>query len=187
MEHAEIFWSLFSVDLDAALAVQPPDSWDAFALFQLLNDYMCTESGQCKRASNLWACLAVEIVCNAAGSLKNGTFHTKLVTTFAPMVVRYVDLMEHSIAQSIEKGFAKEKWEVRKWAGTKFYLKAVESSPNCSNGCATSEDMFWKLGALQTFISDLQWPEEEFRGHLDRRMKSLAADIISQCTQKYAS
>lgn len=53
-----------------------------------------------------------------------------------------------------------------------------------SSGCATSEDMFWKLGALQTFIADLQWPEEEFRGHLERRMKSLAADIIGQCTQK---
>lgn len=46
--------------------------------------------------------------------MKNGKFHTHLVDTFAPMVVRYVDLMEHSIEQSIEKGFAKEKWETRR-------------------------------------------------------------------------
>ncbi len=42
-EHAEIFWSLFAVDLDAALATQPQDTWDAFPLFQLLNDYLCSE------------------------------------------------------------------------------------------------------------------------------------------------
>lgn len=28
-------------------------------------------------------------------------------------VVRYVDLMESSIAQSIHKGFEKEKWEIK--------------------------------------------------------------------------
>ena len=39
----------------------------------------------------------------------------KLVERFAPMVVRYVELMEHSITQSIERGFAKEKWEIRKY------------------------------------------------------------------------
>jgi hypothetical protein len=34
-----------------------------------------------------------------------------LKNVFAPQVVRYVDLMESSIAQSIHKGFEKEKWE----------------------------------------------------------------------------
>ncbi|KAI1732731.1 PH domain-containing protein [Ditylenchus destructor] len=139
-DHSEIFWSLYSVDLDAALEVQPPDSWDAFPLFQLLNDFLCTES-----------------------TLKNGIFHTKLVTQFSPLVVRYIDLMEHSISQSIEKNFSKEKWEVRK------------------DGCATSEDIYWKLDALQGFIHDLNWPEEEFARYLSVRMKSLAIDMISKC------
>lgn len=40
VEHAETFLSLYAVDMDAALEVQPPDSWDSFPLFQLLNDYM---------------------------------------------------------------------------------------------------------------------------------------------------
>ncbi|KAK0399959.1 hypothetical protein QR680_003296 [Steinernema hermaphroditum] len=141
-DHSEIFWSLYSVDLDAALEVQPPDSWDSFPLFQLLNDFLCSEH---------------------SASLKNGIFHTKLVKQFSPLVVRYVDLMEHSISQSIEKGFSKEKWEIRK------------------DGCSTSEDIFWKLDALQTFIQELNWPEEEFAKYLQVRMKSLASDMISSC------
>jgi hypothetical protein len=40
VEHAEIFWSLFAVDMDAVLESQPPDTWDSFPLFQLLNDYL---------------------------------------------------------------------------------------------------------------------------------------------------
>ena len=95
--------------------------------------------------------------------MKNGIFHTKLVTQFSPLVVRYVDLMEHSISQSIEKGFQKEKWEVRK------------------DGCATSEDIYWKLDALQGFVHDLNWPEEEFAKYLQVRMKALASDMISKC------
>lgn len=46
-------------------------------------------------------------------NLKNGRFHQHLRDTFAPQVVRYVDLMESSIAQSIHKGFEKEKWEIK--------------------------------------------------------------------------
>jgi len=90
-DHSEIFWSLYSVDLDAALEMQPADSWDAFPLFQLLNDYLCTDQ-----------------------NLRMGLFHTKLINQFSPLVVRYIDLMEHSISQSIEKNLQKEKWEVRK-------------------------------------------------------------------------
>lgn len=40
VEHAETFLCLYSADMDAALEVQPPDSWDSFPLFQLLNDYL---------------------------------------------------------------------------------------------------------------------------------------------------
>ena len=43
VEHAEIFWSLFAVDMDAVLDMQPPDTWDSFPLFQLLNDYLRTD------------------------------------------------------------------------------------------------------------------------------------------------
>lgn len=43
VEHAEIFWSLFAVDMDRILAEQPPDTWDSFPLFQILNDYLRTD------------------------------------------------------------------------------------------------------------------------------------------------
>lgn len=91
--------------MDAALEVQPPDSWDAFPLFQLLNYFLCAERKKLNIKKKLLIFLA---------TLKNGKFHTKLVTQFSPLVIRYVDLMEHSISQSIEKNFAKEKWEARK-------------------------------------------------------------------------
>lgn len=50
---------------------------------------------------------------SAIDNLKNGRFHQHLQDTFAPLVVRYVDLMESSIAQSIHKGFEKERWELK--------------------------------------------------------------------------
>uniref|UniRef100_W8B7P6 Calcium-dependent secretion activator n=1 Tax=Ceratitis capitata TaxID=7213 RepID=W8B7P6_CERCA len=40
VEHAEIFWSLFAVDMDRVLTEQQPDTWDSFPLFQILNDYL---------------------------------------------------------------------------------------------------------------------------------------------------
>ncbi|XP_046985562.1 calcium-dependent secretion activator-like [Schistocerca americana] len=143
VEHAEIFWSLFAVDMDQVLAEQPPDTWDSFPLFQILNDYLRTDD-----------------------NLKNGRFHQHLRDTFAPLVVRYVDLMESSIAQSIHKGFEKERWEIK------------------GNGCATSEDLFWKLDALQSFIRDLHWPDTEFRQHLEQRLKLMACDMIESCIQR---
>ncbi|XP_059468283.1 calcium-dependent secretion activator isoform X3 [Neocloeon triangulifer] len=141
VEHAEIFWSLFAVDMDQVLAEQPPDTWDSFPLFQILNDYLRMDD-----------------------NLKNGRFHSHLRETFAPLVVRYVDLMESSIAQSIHKGFEKER-----------------------NGCATSEDLFWKLDALQSFIRDLHWPDAEFRQHLEQRLKLMACDMIDSCIQRTES
>ncbi|KQS47970.1 uncharacterized protein Dere_GG13050, isoform C [Drosophila erecta] len=143
VEHAEIFWSLFAVDMDRVLSEQAPDTWDSFPLFQILNDYLRTDD-----------------------NLRNGRFHQHLRDTFAPLVVRYVDLMESSIAQSIHKGFEKERWESK------------------GNGCATSEDLFWKLDALQSFIRDLHWPDAEFRQHLDQRLKMMAVDMIEQCIQR---
>lgn len=46
-------------------------------------------------------------------TLSGGRFHQQLRDTFAPLVVRYVDLMESCIAQSIHKGFEKENWKIK--------------------------------------------------------------------------
>ncbi|KAM4651507.1 calcium-dependent secretion activator 1 isoform 32-T32 [Discoglossus pictus] len=189
VEHAETFLSLFAVDMDAALEVQPPDSWDSFPLFQLINDFLRSDYNLC-----------------------NGKFHKHLQDLFAPLVVRYVDLMESSIAQSIHRGFERESWEPVKSLTSNLpnvnlpnvnlpkvpvnlpvnlpqmpsfsapsWMAAIYDS---DNGSATSEDLFWKLDALQTFIRDLHWPEEEFGKHLEQRLKLMASDMIESCVKR---
>lgn len=189
VEHAETFLSLFAVDMDAALEVQPPDTWDSFPLFQLINDFLRADYNLC-----------------------NGKFHKHLQDLFAPLVVRYVDLMESSIAQSIHRGFERESWEPVKSLTSNLpnvnlpnvnlpkvpvalpvnlpqmpsfsapsWMAAIYDS---DNGSATSEDLFWKLDALQTFIRDLHWPEEEFGKHLEQRLKLMASDMIESCVKR---
>uniref|UniRef100_A0A3Q3WY88 Uncharacterized protein n=1 Tax=Mola mola TaxID=94237 RepID=A0A3Q3WY88_MOLML len=143
VEHAESFLALYAIDMDAALEIQSPESWDSFPLFQLLNDFLRTDYHLC-----------------------NGKFHKHLQDLYAPLVVRYVDLMESSIAQSIHKGFERESWEP------------------VNNGSGTSEDLFWKLDALQTFIRDLHWPEEEFAKHLESRIKLMSSNMIENCVKR---
>lgn len=46
-------------------------------------------------------------------NLCGGRFHTILRDIFAPQVIRYVDLMESSIGQSLHKNFEKEKWDLK--------------------------------------------------------------------------
>lgn len=59
------------------------------------------------------------IILCIADTLKYGVFHQHLRDLFAPLVVRYVDLMEWSIQQSIAKGFEREKWEPQGYATTR--------------------------------------------------------------------
>ncbi|XP_037624802.1 calcium-dependent secretion activator 1 isoform X13 [Sebastes umbrosus] len=143
VEHAENFLALYAIDMDAALEIQSPESWDSFPLFQLLNDFLRADYHLC-----------------------NGKFHKHLQDLYAPLVVRYVDLMESSIAQSIHKGFERESWEP------------------VNNGSGTSEDLFWKLDALQTFIRDLHWPEEEFAKHLESRIQLMSSNMIENCVKR---
>ncbi|XP_028286203.1 calcium-dependent secretion activator 2 isoform X5 [Parambassis ranga] len=145
-EHAETFLSLYRADMDGALQVQPVDSWNSFPLFQLLNNFLRTDPHLC-----------------------NGTFHKHLQDLFVPLVVRYIDLMESSIAQSIHRGFEQETWQ------------------SVNNGSATSEDLFWKLDALQMFVMDLHWPEPEFAKHLEQRLKLMASDMMEACVKRTKS
>uniref|UniRef100_A0A096LZV4 Calcium dependent secretion activator 2 n=1 Tax=Poecilia formosa TaxID=48698 RepID=A0A096LZV4_POEFO len=141
-EHAESFLSLYRADMDSTLQAQPADSWNSFPLFQLLNNFLRADSHLC-----------------------SGPFHKHLQDLFIPLVVRYIDLMETSIAQSIHRGFEQETWH------------------SVSNGSATSEDLFWKLDALQMFVMDLHWPEPEFAKHLKQRLKLMASDMMEACVK----
>src|SRR6218665_1163169 len=83
-------------------------------------------------------------------NLCGGRFHTHLRDIFAPQVIRYVDLMESTIGNSVLKSFEKEKWDAKS-----------------GEGAAASVGLFWKLNTLQNFIHDLFWPDEVFAAHLE--------------------
>ncbi|XP_055778372.1 calcium-dependent secretion activator 2-like isoform X7 [Salvelinus fontinalis] len=177
-EHAETFLSLYTVDMDGALQVQPVDSWDSFPLFQLLNNFLRCDPHLC-----------------------NGMFHKHLQDLFIPLVVRYIDLMESSIAQSIHRGFEQETWQSVKTITNNLpsvplpkvnlpqmprFSAPSWMGPLCdsTNGSATSEDLFWKLDALQMFVLDLHWPEPEFAKHLEQRLKLMASDMMEACVKR---
>ncbi|KAM4675254.1 calcium-dependent secretion activator 2 isoform 2-T2 [Discoglossus pictus] len=185
-EHAEIFWALFSVDMDLTLGSQPQDSWDSFPLFQLLNNFLRNDPLLC-----------------------NKKFHKHLQECYVPLVIRYIDLMESSIAQSIHKGFEQETWQPVKSITNSLPNVQLPKVPNLTlnlpqipsftapswmaslcdtkNGSLTSEDLFWKLDALQSFIHDLHWPETEFANHLEQRLKLMASDMIEACVKRTRS
>jgi len=54
----------------------------------------------------------------------------------------------------------------------------------CRNGCATSEDMLWKLEALQTFVFDLHWPDEVFGEHINQRLRTLSTEMIEAAANR---
>ncbi|KAF6777469.1 hypothetical protein AHF37_02619 [Paragonimus kellicotti] len=207
-EHAELFWNFFAADMTGVLETMPPDCWDSFPLFQLLNDYLISEE-----------------------SMKLGKFHQQLTQIFAPLVVRYVDLMEASIAQSIgvpdstNSGTDTESPDGSGTASSGFaalsnvgslvsaatagvanaataagraggLMAAATAAANAAGAVAsvgpmasfnpmpvTSAELLWKLEALQTFIRELHWPEPVFAEHLDNRLKMMAADMIDAAAQ----
>ena len=55
-----------------------------------------------------------------------------------------------------------------------------------SHSCATSEEIFWKLRSIQTFIQDLHWPDDDFADHMSNRLKLMAADMAEACITRYA-
>nr|XP_029524335.1 calcium-dependent secretion activator 2-like [Oncorhynchus nerka] len=177
-EHAETFMSLYTIDMDGALQVQPVDSWDSFPLFQLLNNFLRCDPHLC-----------------------NGMFHKHLQDLFIPLVVRYIDLMESSIAQSIHRGFEQETWQSVKTIANNLpsvplpkvrlpqmprFSAPSWMGPLCdsTNGSETSEDLFWKLDALQMFVLDLHWPEPEFAKHLEQRLKLMASNMMEACVKR---
>ncbi|PIO05701.1 hypothetical protein AB205_0190140 [Aquarana catesbeiana] len=117
--------------------------------------------------------------------------------------------MESSIAQSIHKGFEQETWQPVKSITNSLPSVPLPKVPSLTlnlpqipsftppswmtslyestNGSSTSEDLFWKLDALQQFIHDLHWPETEFANHLEQRLKLMASDMIEACVKRLAN
>ena len=53
-------------------------------------------------------------------------------------------------------------------------------------GCKTSEEVLWKLEALQRFARELHWPDEHFADFLQLRLQLMAAHMIEQLAKKLA-
>jgi len=53
VDHGETFWALFGVDLNVVLEQQPPDTWDTFPIFQMLNNYL-RNHGQSLRGATFY-------------------------------------------------------------------------------------------------------------------------------------
>jgi len=64
-------------------------------------------------------------VCVVAESLCLGKFHSHIRDVFAPLVVRYIDLMESSVAQSVHNGFEKETWQPQGYSKDYHLIVAV--------------------------------------------------------------
>jgi len=60
-----------------------------------------------------------------AESLCLGKFHSHIRDVFAPQVVRYIDLMESSVAQSVHVGFEKETWQPQGYANDLHFVSIV--------------------------------------------------------------
>ena len=52
------------------------------------------------------------------------------------------------------------------------------------NGCATSEDILWKLEALQTFVADLHWPDEVFAEHISQRLETMSSEMVEAAAKR---
>lgn len=99
-------------------------------------------------------------------NLCHGRFHKHLLETFAPQLIRYLDLMESNLFQMTKRNFEKEKWD-----------------PKGSTGCASSVDIFMKLNTVQNFIHDLYWPDDAMAQHVEDRVRSMACDNIMSVIQ----
>ncbi|XP_063998097.1 calcium-dependent secretion activator 2 isoform X11 [Pogoniulus pusillus] len=172
-EHAEKFLSLYSVDMDSALEAQPPDSWDSFPLFQLLNNALRNDTFLC-----------------------NGKFHKHLQEIFVPMVIRYIDLMESSIAQSIHRSLEQESWQPVK-TRIAFELKLQKTNKStdlrippslCTmfNVLVDAKKQTAKLCILdggQEFAS--QW--QQYHSKIDDLIEETVKEIISLLVSKVVS
>ena len=64
------------------------------------------------------------------------------------------------------------------------YKEILYISLSFRHGCATSEEIFWKLRSIQTFIQELHWPDEIFAEHMMNRLKLMAADMTAACLDR---
>lgn len=112
--------------------------------------------------------------------------------------------MESSIDQSLKKAFEKEKWlgmtttgqtsgagtaSTSLAAGSTSKTQIVTSETDKTSlqavcTCASTDELYWKLNALQTFFKQLNWPDKIFSSHLTTRLSRQASDKIIDAVKR---
>lgn len=112
------------------------------------------------------------------------------------MLVRYLDLMESSIDQSLKKAFDKEKWippgqasagastSVASTTAAPATKAAADPSMQAICTCASTDELYWKLQALQTFFKQLNWPDKVYSSHLTTRLSKMASEKIIDAVKR---
>lgn len=117
------------------------------------------------------------------------------------MIVTYLDLMESSIDQSLKKSFEKEKWipsPGQTNVGTTAAASTTVGSTSKTNKsatetgqqlqaictCASTDELYWKLHALTSFLNQLNWPDKVYSSHLTTRLSKMASEKIIDAVKR---
>lgn len=112
--------------------------------------------------------------------------------------------MESSIDQSLKKAFEKEKWipgqtNAAATAATTAASTTVGGSSSISSKattdssanlqqaictCLSTDELYWKLNALQTFLKQLNWPDKVYSSHLTTRLSKMASEKIIDAVKR---
>lgn len=190
MEHFELFWSLFSVDMDKILSEaigtngasagvagqagvsggngpggQSSSSMNSYARSSISGQ----SGGDILGISNREAFSLFQVLNNhmrKSSNLECRKFKTHLCDTFKPKLLRYIDIMESTL--------------------TRMLFKASEKDGQVN--CLLIEQMFVKLDDLQRFILvNLRWPDEQLAEQLNQRLKLMSYEVCDACVQRTQS
>ncbi|KAL3310750.1 Ca -dependent secretion activator, partial [Cichlidogyrus casuarinus] len=206
-DHAELFWSLFNSEMMAVMETKSPDSWDSFPLFQILNDYLITDENlrdgkfhmQIRELFTPMVVRYVDLMESSIsqsikGSAEGAAQWSSAETTTEPApttttITTGVSSKMTSLVTSAASAVASNSGVVGAHASN-IMSAAVQAAnahhidPSLLNVPVTSEELIWKLEALQNFIRELHWPDPDFAEQLDNRLKLMAAGMIDSAAKR---
>lgn len=164
VDHFELFWSLFSVDMDkilsdVGLANNNRDQQQQGKQPSSLPGVRPIEQSAIIGDSNrdLFAVfLVLNDHLNRTKNLECRKFRKYLCDTFKPKLLRYIEINENILCRMLHKACEKE--------------GQIE--------CLMVEQIFIKLDDLQRFVlTQLKWPEEHLAEQLRQRLKLIAYEL----------
>lgn len=193
MDHFELFWSLFSVDMDKILkeliggglgsgnsniaaATTNSSQPSGAAINQQHHFYHSTQSQTTSSgttsSSDLLGSANREVFAlfqvlnnhmRKSSNLECRKFKIYLCNTFKPKLLRYIDIMESTLTRMLFKAYEKD------------------SQVNC----LLIEQMFFRLEDLQKFVLyQLRWPDDHLAEQLHQRLKLIAYELCDACVQR---